>query len=81
MCQVPFTEHHWVCDAFSSLKQMIKYLYRKSLLIQDKEEKLGALLITHMLYTIPHFFNDFTTRIKLQYAKEFTADIVVAQLL
>ena len=53
---------------------MIKYLYRKSLLIQDEENKLGALLITHMPYTIPHFFNDFTTRIKLQYAKEFTAD-------
>ena len=53
---------------------MIKYLYRKSLLIQDKEKKLKMLLITHMLYTMSDFFNDFMIRIKLQYAKEFIAD-------
>jgi len=53
---------------------MIKHLYRNSLLFQDQKGKLGALLITHMPDTIPHFFNDFTTRIKLQYAKEFAAD-------
>jgi len=53
---------------------MIKYLYRKTLLLQDKEEKFLSLLITHMPDTVPNFWRDFTTRIKLQYGKEFTKD-------
>ena len=53
---------------------MIEHLYRKSMMLRDSEKKLGALLVTHMPDAIPHFSNDFTTRIKLQYAKEFKAD-------
>jgi hypothetical protein len=56
------------------LYEMTKYVYRKSLLLQDQKEKLLALFITHMPSTIPKFFQDFNTRVKIHFAKEFTRD-------
>jgi len=53
---------------------MIKYMYRKTLMLQDKEENFLSLLITHMPDTVPNFWRVFLDRIKLQYPKEFTKD-------
>jgi hypothetical protein len=50
------------------------FWYRKSLMFQDQENKLGALLITHMPDTIPDFWKNFTARIQAHFIKEFRED-------
>jgi hypothetical protein len=50
----------------------IDFIFRKSLLIQDEQKNLGALVISHMPQSI--FWADFTSRIQMQFKKEFFKD-------